>query len=99
MEDVTALIKVLNVSLLVDEGESLAEKLTDYIKVVAQILGIKIIVLANMQPYLTKADLWYIKKIAEYEKVTVLFIDNYERGCYNCFDAKYIIDADLCEIV
>jgi len=99
VEDVTTFLKLMNVALLVEEGESLVEKLTEYIKVVAQVLGIKVVVLANVQPYLSEADLRYIKKIAEYEKVTVLFIDNDEKECYNCYDAKYIIDADLCEII
>jgi CRISPR type II-A/NMEMI-associated protein Csn2 len=99
VEDITTFFKFMSVELMMDEADSLVEKLTEYVKVIAQVLGVKVIILANMIPYLNNADLQYIKKIAEYEKVTVLLIDNYEKEGYNFYDAKYIIDADLCEII
>ena len=97
--DILNLLKVMNIKLAQNKSEHLVETLIDYLKIVSQILGTKIIVFANMNSYLNADDMTFLKEIAMYEKLTLLFIDNCEPKCYNIYDNKYIIDADLCEII
>ena len=73
------------------------ERLVRYIKVIACVLEIKLIVFVNVRSYLDKNQVESLIKESLRQEVNMLLIENQEKDCLEgCF--RYIIDSDGCEI-
>lgn len=94
--DFLQLLKALNVKLEA-EADTLLERLALYIKLCGRLLHISILALVNIQCYIKKEELLELYRVAAYEKVHLLLLENAERDSADC-ERKYIIDKDLCEI-
>ena len=94
--DIVGLLKAMDVKYEEIE-EALLEHLIRYIKLVVELLGVKLIIFVNLRSYLS--DLQFRKLIQEikYQEIKVLFIENQEKVCIEG-GMRYIIDKDGCEI-
>ena len=95
--DINNFLKFMDVKLQIDEG-SVLEKIVDYTKILHQLMRYDIIVLVNIQSYLSHKELEELLKYACYEEIHFLFIESIDRGNTNDNIKKVIIDKDLCEI-
>ena len=95
--DINNFLKFMDVKLQIDEG-SVLEKIVDYIKILHELMRYDIIVLVNIQSYLSHKELEGLLKHACYEEIHFLFIESMDRGNTNDNIKKVIIDKDLCEI-
>lgn len=94
--DLTGLFKISGIKF---EGfeEDFLERLVRYIKVIACVLEIKLIVFVNVRSYLDKNQVESLIKESLRQEVNMLLIENQEKDCLKgCF--RYIIDSDGCEI-
>ncbi len=95
--DINNFLKFMDVKLQLDEG-SVLEKIVDYTKILHELMRYDIIVLVNIQSYLSHKELEELLKYAFYEEIHFLFIESIDRGNINDNIKKVIIDKDLCEI-
>ncbi len=94
--DLSAIFKAVGIKHEIIEEDYL-EKLIRYMKVITQVLGIKIIIFINLRSYLIDMQMEQLLKEAIYQEIQVLLVENKERTCLK--DAfRYIIDNDKCEI-
>ncbi|RDU22252.1 type II-A CRISPR-associated protein Csn2 [Anaerosacchariphilus polymeriproducens] len=91
-----ALFKLLNVK-FEEVQESLVERIIDYIKIMQQILGKKIVVLVNIKAYLSINELEQLYREAAYQKLNLIILESHLSSSLNN-EVRYIIDKDLCEI-
>lgn len=77
--------------------EDFLETLCRYMKIISDLLGIKLIVCINLRSYLTDEQMTMLVEDIKYEEFGVLFIENQERTCLSGMN-RYIMDRDLCEI-
>ncbi len=94
--DLSAIFKAVGIKHEIIEEDYL-EKLIRYMKVVTQVLGIKIIIFINLRSYLTDMQMERLLKEAIYQEIQVLLVENKERTCLKD-TFRYIIDNDKCEI-
>ncbi len=94
--DLAALFKTLNVK-FVDDTHELPERLHQYIRVMAQLAGIRLFVFVNLRSYLTNTQLQELVEFAAYQEIAILLIESQQREFANDMP-QYIIDVDLCEI-
>lgn len=94
--DLTVLFKAAGIKHEIMEEDYL-EKLIRYMKVVAQVLGIKIITFINLRSYLSDMQMEQLLKEAIYQEIQILLVENQERACLTD-TFRYIIDIDKCEI-
>lgn len=78
-------------------GEDYFENLIRYIKIIVQVLGIKVVVFVNIRSYLSDEQMNQLLKEAFYQEIQILLIENQERSCLKD-TFRYIIDKDQCEI-
>lgn len=79
------------------DGEEFLNRLCNYMKIVSDLLGIKLIICVNIRSYLSDNQMKKLITDIKYEEFSLLFIENQERTCLP--DVKrYIMDRDLCEI-
>ena len=78
-------------------GEDYFENLIRYIKIIVQVLGIKVVVFVNIRSYLSDEQMDQLLKEAFYQEIQILLIENQERSCLKD-TFRYIIDKDQCEI-
>ena len=91
------LFKLYNVR-IGEDYKNIYEKLEDYIKILVDVLKVKLIIFLNLMEYLPYDKIDNIRHIGFYKKVSMLFIESEERkefGDNNIF----IIDKDRCLIV
>lgn len=80
------------------ESESLLENLIEYIKVLSNLTGIKLVCLVNIKSYFTTEEMVEFYKYVFYNKINVLLLETFEREKY--FEEEvFIIDKDLCLIM
>ena len=80
------------------EGKTLLEKLTEYIKMVSELLQYKLIILVNIKSYLNEEEINSLYQTVHYAKVYLLLIENLERETL-LKENRIIIDNDMCEIL
>ena len=95
--DLAELCRLYNVQ-LENSGETLLERLMDYIKVMSQLCGYKLFVLLNFSQYFCEEEMKQLYKFAAYQKVFLLRIE-YAVSLYNLEERGCIIDEDGCIIV
>lgn len=77
---------------------TLVEKLVEYMHILTNLLGIKVLCLVNIKAYLNKQELMELYKVAFYNKINLLLIEMAE-GEMIGEEKVYIIDSDRCLIV
>lgn len=95
--DILSLVKYMDVKLVNEKGE-LIEQIIDYSKILYQLLKQDIIILINIQSYLSEQEIQLLLKHSIYEKIHFLFIENVDREIIRENVRKIIIDSDRCEI-
>lgn len=80
------------------EGKTLLEKLTEYIKMLSELLQYKLVILVNIKSFLNAKELNLLYQSAHYAKVHLLLIENFERVTL-LKENRIIIDSDMCEIL
>ena len=92
-----SIFKLYNVR-IGENYNSLCEKIEEYVKVLADILHIKLLIFLNIKEYLTEEEIYNIKKISFYKKIFLLLIESEERFVLDN-EKTFIIDKDRCLIV
>lgn len=73
------------------------EKLVQYMKIMAELMGKKVLVFVNIRSYLENEQIQELIKNAVYNEISLLFIENIQRY-FSKTENYYIIDKDGCEI-
>ena len=94
--DIAGLLKAMDVKYEEIE-ESLLGHLIRYIKLVVELLGVKLIIFVNLRSYLSDRQFMGLIQEIKYQEVKALFIENQEKVCIEG-GMRYIIDKDGCEI-
>lgn len=94
--DVQLVFKALGVKM--EGGEyDFSEKLVQYMKIMAELMGKKVFVFINIRSYLENEQIQELVKNAVYNEISLLFIENIQRG-FSEIENYYIIDRDGCEV-
>lgn len=94
--DIQMLFKALGVRL--EGGEyNFSEKIAQYMKIMAELMGKKLLVFVNIRSYLEDEQIQELMKNAVYNEISLLFIENVQRD-FAGMKNYYIIDKDGCEI-
>lgn len=94
--EMSALFKAVDLK-YEDSGEDFLERLVKYIKILVDLLSVKLFVFINARCFMNDEQ---IKKLCEeikYIEIKGLFIENSEKACVEGVE-RYIIDKDRCEI-
>ncbi|MCF2643016.1 MAG: type II-A CRISPR-associated protein Csn2 [Lachnospiraceae bacterium] len=95
--NILELLKAYGVE-LVEECDSICEKLFTYIKLVNQVCGISIFITVNLKQYLTENQILELYKLAKYSKIQLVLIEfNMSDKKMECEDV-FILDKDRCII-
>lgn len=95
--DIAEIFKSYNVE-LVEDYDSICEKLFNYIKLMNVVCGINIFIIVNIKQYLTEEQIKELYKFAMYSKLQLVLVE------FNMINEKlpsediYIIDKDGCII-
>ena len=73
-----SIFKLYNVR-IGENYNSLYEKIEEYVKVLADILHIKLLIFLNIKEYLTEEEIDNLQKICFYKKIFLLLIESEER--------------------
>ena len=93
--DLPAIFKAVGIQLASGNEETLFERIAAYIKIMAELLKKKLIILVNSRSYLTSNQIDQIAELCMYSEVALLLIENVQRD----FSKKRnycIIDCDEC---
>lgn len=83
---------------LVEECDSICEKLFNYIKLINDVCGTDIFITVNIKQYLTEVQIYELYKLAMYSKIQLVLIEfNMFNKKYDC-EEIYILDKDNCII-
>ena len=91
------LFKLYNIK-IGEDYSSLFDKIQEYIKILVDILSMKVIIFLNLKEYLHKEQIEDIQKICEYKKVSLLLLESQERNKLDN-EKTFIVDKDRCLIV
>ena len=80
-----------------DSGEDFFERLVKYIKVLVDLLSVKLVVFINARCFLNDERIRRLCEEIKYTEIKGLFIENSEKTCVEGME-RYIIDKDKCEI-
>lgn len=94
--DMNTVFKASKVTLECEE-KTYFERLVQYIKVLSELLHIKVIVFVNLRSYLNEKQLQELMKEAKYLEIALLLIECIQRPLL-LNERLYIIDLDGCEI-
>lgn len=94
--DTSKLLKMYNVR-IEPEYHSLVEKLSEYAKLLSLVLGKKLLILVNIQDYLTEKETELLMRTVSFLKLYILFIDAHEHDS-EFIRETWIIDHDNCII-
>ena len=95
--DLSALLKLMGVQTETEKEMGLLEKLTQYIKVMAELLQKELVILVNIRSYLNETQINKLSQMACYYEISLLFIENIQRDFSNQRE-YYIIDKDGCDV-
>lgn len=94
--EMSAIFKAVGIKFEKTEG-SLLENIHTYIKILTELVGIKLIIFVNINSYLNEKQIKQLKEMALYNEVFLMFIESSDKGCSR-EENRYIIDIDGCEI-
>lgn len=94
--DMSALLKAVNIHYETRDMDFM-ERLVQYMKVLAVVVGIKVFMFVNLRSYLTDHQMQEVMKEMKYQNIKGLFIESQQRSCMEGMK-QYIIDVDRCEI-
>ena len=94
--ELVSIFKALGVRQEVLE-EDFREVLCRYVKIIGEVLGIKLVVFVNLRSYMTDEQISSLITDVSYEDIGLLLMESCDRGCLNGVK-RFIIDRDLCEI-
>lgn len=95
--DIGSIIKACAPSIL-DEYQSLAEKLLDYFAMITEFIGEKLFITVNLRSYLSDAETELFMQSVRAHGYHLVMIESAERVKLSS-EKRLIIDQDLCEIV
>lgn len=75
---------------------SFSEKIIQYMKIMSELMGKKLLVFVNIRSDLEKDQIQELMKNAVYNEIALLFIENIQRD-FSKDKKYYIIDKDGCE--
>ena len=75
---------------------SFSEKIIQYMKIMSELMGKKLLVFVNIRSDLEKDQIQELMKNAVYNEIALLFIENIQRD-FSKDKKYYIIDKDACE--
>lgn len=94
--DMSALLKAVNIHYETRDMDFM-ERLVQYMKVLAVVVGVKVFMFVNLRSYLTDHQMQEVMKEMKYQNIKGLFIESQQRSCMEGVK-QYIIDVDRCEI-
>lgn len=94
--DMNAIFKASKVSLECEE-KTFLERLVQYIKILGELLHIKMIVFVNLRSFINEKQLEILAKEAKYQEISLLLLECVQRPLLPN-ERLYIIDIDGCEI-
>jgi CRISPR-associated protein Csn2 len=95
--DILQLFKIYNVKINMQDS-SLIERISNYVKLAHQILGIKLFVFVHLKQYLSEEEWGYFNEMISYEQVAVLLLENSVLKSEALKEKWWILDADNCII-
>lgn len=90
-------LKFMNVKFYEDESEML-EKLISYMRLLKEILGVKLIIFVNLKTYFSSDEIRYLYEQAFYWKIHILLVESAEAAERLEMEKVIIIDKDACII-
>lgn len=78
--------------------EGVFENLTQYIRIIGDVLQKKVVVLVGMTGYLTKEQIMLLTKEAIYHEISIIYAESKSYDWAGLGIVSYIIDSDGCEI-
>lgn len=78
--------------------EGVFENLTQYIRILGDVLQKKVVVLVGMTGYLTKEQIMLLTKEAIYHEISIIYAESKSYDWAGLGIVSYIIDSDGCEI-
>ena len=94
--DITAIFKALGVRFS-DYADDYIGNLNQYIKIMAELMHKKVIVLVNIGSFVSEENLRQIVQNAVCNEISLLMIENVQRELKD-WACQYIIDKDRCEM-
>lgn len=94
--DIASLFKAADVAIECDTSDFFG-RLARYVRVMAELLRKKLIILVNVRGYLDELQTAQLAELAMYHEVTLLFVESVQRDL-PCRGRCYIMDRDGCEI-
>lgn len=94
--DILAIFKAIGIK-FGDYAEDFIGNLNQYIKIMAELMNKKVIILVNIESYVSEVQLKQIMQNAAYNEIALLLIENVQRRLPDEMN-QYIIDKDMCEI-
>lgn len=80
-----------------NQGESLLERLTNYMRALRQFCAVKVIFAVNLKSYLTREELGELYKYVFYEKINLILLENSAKEKLEN-ESICILDKDMCII-
>ena len=90
------LLKMCHVE-VVNQGDTLVEKIVNYMKALRQFCAIKVIFAVNLKLYLTLTELIELYKFVFYEKISLILLEHSDKGKLEG-ESICILDKDMCII-
>lgn len=94
--DMLSIFKAMDVK-LESYAENFWENINQYIKIQAELMKRKLIVLVNISSYISKEQMTELVQTALYHEMFILFVEN-KQVDFSKEIQSYIIDCDRCEI-
>lgn len=94
--DVSAILKAIGVQ-FENDAENFFEEIILYLKVMAELMGKKVVALVHSGSYLSNEQLRQLLETAGYLEISILLIETQQKT-FSDEVISYIIDCDRCEI-
>lgn len=94
--DIAGILKLYDVKMEI-ESKELIERIIDYLRALHYICKIDMFAFVHLKEYLTEEELGALYEFANYEKLSLLFIESRYGGCLK-YEKWWIYDKDLCMI-
>ena len=96
MITIEKLLKFMDVKLM-EADQPYPEALSDYLKLLAELLDVKLIIISHLRSYLNNEELIQLYEMLNYWKIPVLLLENRESEMLE-YEHRYIVDSDMCII-
>lgn len=94
--DISSILRAMGVK-FANSADGIFENINQYIKIIAELLRKRVLVLVNARSYFDEKQLEELRKNAIYNEVALLLIENQQKS-FSKPIKQYIIDEDGCEI-